>query len=102
MHKHLRLIRVIDDLIGQKDIAANTKSSFTVEYTIQTMKDEKVCAYCQSMNGKVFSPDKAIIGVNYPPFDKCTCDFCRCWAFHELVERKSKMFSFLEKFKKQH
>lgn len=50
------------------------------KYTIQTMKDERVCEYCKSLQGKTFLTREAQIGINYPPFYKCKSDFCRCFA----------------------
>lgn len=50
------------------------------KYTIHTMKDERTCKVCKKREGKSFPVSKAEFGVNYPPFDDCTCEYCRCYA----------------------
>lgn len=51
-----------------------------VKYVIHTMKDERVCKVCKKREGKTFLASKAELGVNFPPFDDCTCECCRCYA----------------------
>lgn len=53
-------------------------------YTIRTMKDGTVCEHCKALEGKTFSIKDAVPGVNYPPFKDCKCEFCRCYASHDI------------------
>lgn len=88
-YKSFKIIRAIDDLIGAKDTAKKFKGSDLVyTYTIRTCKDNRVCPACSMMEGKSFNAIDAVIGYNYPPFDKCSCDFCRCYASFS-IETKS-------------
>lgn len=50
------------------------------KYTIYTMKDERTCKVCKKREGKSFPVSKAELGVSFPPFDDCTCEYCRCYA----------------------
>ena len=84
-HKNLKVIRAIDDLIGAKETAKSFKGSNLIyTYTIRTCKDNRVCPACSAMEGKSYNALEAVIGYNYPPFDKCTCDFCRCFASFDI------------------
>lgn len=51
-----------------------------LKYTIRNMKDERTCKGCKKREGKSFPASKAEFGVNYPPFDDCACDYCKCYA----------------------
>lgn len=77
MHKDIRVFKAICELNSAKSVSA-------VKYTIRTMNDERVCDHCRTVEGVEFDVDDAIIGVNYPPFDGCTCGYCRCYASFEL------------------
>nr|DAP38565.1 MAG TPA: hypothetical protein [Caudoviricetes sp.] len=77
MHKTIRVFSAICELNSAKSVSA-------VKYTIRTMNDERVCDHCRNIEGIEFDVDDAIIGVNYPPFDGCTCGYCRCYASIEL------------------
>lgn len=50
------------------------------KYSICTCGNDSACDYCASMEGKHILINQAIVGVNFPPFSKCTCDYCRCWT----------------------
>lgn len=73
MHKDIRVFRAICELNSAKSVSS-------VKYTIRTMSDERVCDHCRNIEGIEFDVSDAIIGVNYPPFDGCTCGYCRCYA----------------------
>ena len=85
IYKCFKIIRAIDDLIVAKETAKKFKGSDLVyTYTIRTCKDERVCSACSDMDGKSFNALDAVIGYNYPPFDKCGCEFCRCFASFDI------------------
>lgn len=66
------------------DIEKLKKSPVKWIYTIRTMKDGAVCEHCRELEGKTFSSKDAVPGVNYPPFKDCKCEFCRCYASHDI------------------
>lgn len=70
-----RYYKSIEDL---KKYIKNNNSKISYNYTIRTAKDEKVCQSCSSIEGKKIHITEAIVGKNYPPFDNCKCEFCRC------------------------
>ncbi|MBQ2915234.1 MAG: hypothetical protein IJE51_00435 [Clostridia bacterium] len=85
IHKCFKIIRAIDDLIVAKETAKKFKGSDLVyTYTIRSCKDERVCSACSDMEGKSFNSLDAAIGYNYPPFDKCNCEVCRCFASFDI------------------
>lgn len=85
MHKTIRVFKAICELNSAKSASeAMRNSAMSVKYTIRTMNDERVCDHCRNIEGIEFDVDDAIIGVNYPPFDGCTCGYCRCYASIEL------------------
>lgn len=97
MRKHLRIVQSLDELITAKQVAHNMRhGSFKYEYTIKTCNDEKVCESCQILSNKSFNVEKAIIGVNFPPLNACTCDYCRCLALFELIEKPKLSFPFFK------
>lgn len=55
-------------------------------YTFNTVNDLSVCDHCKLLNEKTFNIEEAIVGVNYPPLKGCTCDFCRCYASHDIAD----------------
>ena len=63
-----------------KELKKYKDNHFYPMYKIQTMEDAKTCSFCKKMNNKEFSYSDAKIGINYPPFYGCGCDFCRCYA----------------------
>ena len=84
-HKSFKIIRAIDDLIVAKETAKKFKGSDLIyTYTIRTCKDERVCSACSALEGKSFNALDAVIGFNYPPLDKCSCEFCRCFASFDI------------------
>lgn len=61
-------------------------SSIKWVYTFKTTNDLAVCDHCKALEGKTFNIEDAIVGVNYPPLKGCTCDFCRCYASHDIAD----------------
>ena len=61
-------------------------SSIRWVYTFKTANDSAVCDCCKTLEGKTFNIEDAIVGVNYPPLKGCTCDFCRCYASHDVAD----------------
>lgn len=51
------------------------KKQGITEYQFYTSADERVCDECGVLHEEVFSVDKAIVGVNFPPIH----NRCRCW-----------------------
>ena len=79
-HKYLRILHSIDELISAKSIA----KSVPYKYSIQTMQDERCCEFCKNLEGKKFDVCEAEIGVNYPPFEHCINEYCRCFTVFEI------------------
>lgn len=52
-------------------------------YKIVTL-DNATCEHCKAFEGKIFDIKDAVPGVNYPPFKDCKCEFCRCYASHDI------------------
>lgn len=75
VHRLLRIITAIDDLISQKSLR-----DYMSHYTIQSMQDSRTCPYCKRLQDKLLNIADAVIGVNYPPFDHCTDEYCRCFV----------------------
>ncbi len=67
-----------------KTVEKMKKTPIPYVYTIRSCGDEAVCKHCKKMYGKKFNIKDAVVGINYPPFKDCTCDFCRCYASHDL------------------
>lgn len=69
----------------------NSNKHITFVYTIRTMDDNAVCEHCAALEGKRFNITDAVIGVNYPPFKNCKCDYCRCFASShiEIIENEN-------------
>lgn len=61
-------------------VAKQTREFIPFFYTVKTAADEQVCPICREYEGKKFDVLEAIPGINYPPFDGCTCGHCRCYA----------------------
>ena len=81
IHRGIAWIRSYSELTKLKDYE-NEQIKYI--YTIKTAKDNSVCSYCNSLQDKTFDLADAIIGVNYPPFNSCTCEHCRCYATHKI------------------
>lgn len=85
VHKSLKIIRAIDDLLMAFKLSDGLEgSTLKYMYTIESCKDEQVCEYCEQFQLKEFDVKEAVIGENYPPFNKCTCNYCRCFAVFNL------------------
>lgn len=86
IHKHLRIVRAIDDLIVARNLSSSIKHSpVRYKYSIKSCKDESVCSYCKNLSGKLFDVSEAVIGVNFPPLNGCKSEYCRCFASFDLV-----------------
>lgn len=72
--------RYFKSIYDLKSYAERNSNRISYEYTIQTTNDERVCDFCKSMDGKKIIISDVVVGKNYPPFDNCKCDFCRCSA----------------------
>lgn len=86
LNRHLqsyeeRFAKACEDLKKQQKL---DKQNMKGVYTITTMNDSAVCDYCSSLKGKKFYIADAVVGVNYPPFKDCKCDFCRCFASYDI------------------
>ncbi len=64
---------VFSSITSLRSIAEYRNTSIK-NYKISSCKDERVCEYCQKMDGKIFPLSKAQLGKTIPPF----CDKCRC------------------------
>jgi hypothetical protein len=60
------------------------QSDIPFKYKIKSLGDS--CECCKALEDKEFDLKDAVIGVNYPPFNNCTCDVCRCFASHNINE----------------
>lgn len=85
MFKGFKIIRALDDLIMARKLSNGLDGSeLKYVYRVESCKDERTCEYCKEMQSKEFDVRDAIIGVNYPPFNKCKCGHCRCFAAFNL------------------
>lgn len=83
--KQMRIICALDEINDVIDIAKTLeKTGMRSVYSIHTMNDAAVCPVCAAFENKEFHSLHAVIGKNYPPFDNCTCEFCRCFASFEM------------------
>lgn len=80
LHKLKRLAHAYVELAGYQEQSQYLKC----HYSILTMNDEHTCDVCSSLEGHSFDPQEAIVGKNFPPFDNCTCDFCRCTTTFQM------------------
>lgn len=75
--------RYVNYLRGEKEIEHTHNFDnlpINLTYTIKTMDDSCTCDFCRAMSERKFNGSEAVLGVNYPPFVKCTCKYCRCYA----------------------
>lgn len=77
IHYAMGFIRACSELFEAKTVF-NT-------YKIATLNDEHTCPYCKSFENKVLDLNNAVVGINYPPFNKCQNKFCRCFATHDKI-----------------
>lgn len=84
--KFSKILNSIDELLVSKDISKALPNDLVYTYTINTCIDERCCNNCAKREGLHYKVIDAVIGKNYPPFDDCTCDFCRCFAAFDLIE----------------
>lgn len=80
IHKLLKVIRATDDLLSMQEIARKTQGITNHTYIIRSCDDEGCCDYCNQQEGMRYNVLDAVIGKNYPPFDDCTCEYCRCFV----------------------
>ena len=79
--KALKIIRAYDDVISAQEMALKLEGSgLKYIYTIRTCNDEKTCPICSAYEGVDMDILNAKIGENYPPFNECKCEVCRCFA----------------------
>lgn len=79
--KALKIIRAYDDIISAQEMALKLEGSgLKYIYTIRTCNDEKTCPICSGYEGVDTDILDARIGENYPPFNACKCEVCRCFA----------------------
>lgn len=87
IRKIKRTIQSLDEIISGKELANSLKggsSRLKCFYVIKSMKDGRVCKHCKKLEGKKYLYKNAVIGVNYPPFDHCENEYCRCIALSKL------------------
>lgn len=87
IHRAKRIIRSFDEIISGSELSAalnNGSSGLTMFYEIKSVKDGCVCEHCKELEGSKFLYADAVIGVNYPPFDCCTGEYCRCMALSKM------------------
>lgn len=87
LHRAKRIIQSLDEIISGKKLSAafnNGSSGLTMFYEIKSVKDGCVCEHCKELEGSKFLYEDAIIGVNYPPFNCCTSEYCRCMALSKM------------------
>lgn len=89
VYTQIHTVHSIDSIICGSNIAKKLKNSgMKYAYRIHTIDDECVCKFCQSMKGFEFNYLDAELGVNYPPFDKCESEFCRCRVSADMIKTK--------------
>lgn len=67
-------INYMQAIVSIKRDLKNYLKSSTKKYEVMAFLDDNTCEICTKLNGKVFSCNKAKIGINCPPFHKS----CRC------------------------
>lgn len=76
MHYFSHFIHSYMELADKKEII-NMPHSPLIGYKL-LFTDERTCPYCKQFEDKIMDIKKAKIGVNYPPFDNCQSEYCRC------------------------
>ena len=69
----------INALLQYKELE-NSNCNIFKYYTIEHMNDERTCEYCKQFEGRSLPLCNAQVGVNFPPFYKCTSNYCRCFT----------------------
>lgn len=88
VYTQLRIVKSTDELISCYSTAIKIKDSgMKYVYRIHTSDDASVCEFCRSIKDKEFDFLEAKIGINYPPFNSCKSEFCRCRASASLVKK---------------
>lgn len=77
-------IRASKELKTLQDLDKVSRKPLT--YSISSMKDEHCCSFCRELEGKRFRVKDAVIGENYPPFNSCKNEFCRCYASFRMFD----------------
>ena len=84
-----RKAKAIEEYLNALEAAQQLKPlGIDYVYTVRTAQDDSVCPACKSQEGITRNVFEAVLGKNYPPFDECTCDCCRCFAIHDIVFNK--------------
>lgn len=73
--------------INELELSRKLRVHLPVRYTVHTVKDITVCEYCKSFEGRELDIKDAVVGINYPPFEKCTCSCCRCFTVSEIMDK---------------
>lgn len=84
VEKYSAVLRSEEEIRMSKKTAKLLKDGYGKFYRIYSMNDEKTCSCCTDFNGKLLPINKAVIGVNYPPFINCSSEYCRCFAGSEI------------------
>jgi SPP1 gp7 family putative phage head morphogenesis protein len=81
-----RLLHTESSFIIEQGTLAAYKEDGVEKYQILATLDMKTSDICRSEDGKIYDVDKAIVGVNYPPFHP----FCRTTTvpYYEDVENE--------------
>ena len=84
-----RKAKAIEEYLNALEAAQQLKPlGIDYVYTVRTAQDDSVCPVCKSQEGITRNVFEAVLGKNYPPFDECNCDFCRCRASHDIIFNK--------------
>ena len=85
-----RVEQAIKDIKKGRELSASLNrgtSGLMLYYEIKSMKDGAVCEHCKEFHGEKFLFETAIVGVNYPPFNCCKSDRCRCAALSKMIKK---------------
>lgn len=88
VEKYNAVLRSEKELCESKEMAKLLKDGYGEFYRVCSMEDESVCGCCNAFNGKLLPVNKAVIGVNYPPFTNCSSEYCRCFVCFETVKKE--------------
>lgn len=88
VERYNAVLRSEKELRESKETAKLLKNGYGEFYRICSMGDESVCDCCNAFNGKLLPVNKAVIGVNYPPFTNCSSEYCRCFVCFETAKKE--------------
>jgi hypothetical protein len=61
------------------NLAAWKRSGVVKTLKCYSAEDHDVCETCRHHDGNIIKIEEAVIGVNIPKFDACSCVQCRCY-----------------------